>query len=115
MEDLARRFRRSAEQREGLRYPQELRLLALKYARMASARGESRQEIADSLGLSEATLHRWQQGTTTVEDPAAHSSLHEVVLAEDSFTVGPVLVMPSGARVEGLSVRDLVAVLEALG
>lgn len=114
MEDLARRFRRGAEQREGLRYPQELRLLALEYARMASARGESRQEIADSLGLSEATLHRWQQGTTTVGS-AAHSFLHEVVLAEHSFTGGPVLVMPSGARVEGLSVRDLVAVLEALG
>lgn len=110
MDDLARRFRRSAEQRTGLRYPQELRQLALEYAAKAMERGENRREIAAALSLSEATLLRWQE-TETV-GPAA---LHEVVVVERAGGGGPALVTPSGIRVEGLSVRDLVMILEALG
>ena len=56
MEELARRFRREAERRLGLRYPHELRQLAVEYATKASAQGASRREIAESLGLNEATL-----------------------------------------------------------
>ena len=111
MEELARRFRRGAEHRQGLRYSHELRQLAVEYATVASARGASRREIAESLGLSEVTLVRWQQGARE-EGPAP---LHEVVVVERAQASNPVLVMPSGARVEGLSVADLVMVLEALG
>ena len=111
MEELARRFRRGAEQRRGLRYSPELRQLAVEYATQASAQGASRLEIAESLGLSEATLVRWQQGTGA----AGPAPLHEVVVVERAPGHAPVLVMPSGARVEGLSVPELVMVLEALG
>jgi hypothetical protein len=111
MEELARRFRRGAEHRRGLRYSQELRQLAVDYATMASAQGASRREIAESLGLSEATLVRWQQGTGA----AGPAPLREVVVVERAHASAPVLVMPSGMRVEGLSVPDLVVVLEALG
>jgi hypothetical protein len=37
------------------------------------------------------------------------------VVVERAHASNPVLVMPSGARIEGLSVVDLVRVLEALG
>jgi Homeodomain-like domain len=111
MEELARRFRRGAEHRQGLRYPQELRQLAVEYATKALAQGRSQREIAESLGLSEPTLVRWQQGTG-VAGPVA---LHEVVVVERAHASAPVLVLPSGVRVEGLSVPDLVMVLEALG
>jgi transposase-like protein len=111
MEELARRFRRGAEHRQGLRYPQELRQLAVKYATQASAQGTSQREIAESLGLSEPTLVRWQQG----DGAAGPAPLHEVVVVERAHASHPVLVMPSGARIEGLSVADLVMVLEALG
>lgn len=111
MEELARRFRRGAEHRRGLRYSNELRQLAVEYATAASAQGVSRREIAESLGLSEATLVRWQQEAR----PAGPAPLHEVVVVERAHASHPVLVMPSGARVEGLSMSDLVAVLEALG
>lgn len=111
MEELARRFRRGAERRGGLRYCPELRQLAVEYAAIAATQGASRREIAESLGLSEATLARWQQGTEAV-GPA---SLHEVVVVERAHCSRPVLVMPSGARVEGLSVPELMRVLEALG
>ena len=111
MEELARRFRRGAEHRQGLRYSQELRHLAVEYATLASAQGASRREIAGSLGLTEATLIRWQQGAGA----AGPAPLHEVVVVERAQASKAVLVMPSGARVEGLCVADLVMVLEALG
>ena len=112
MEELVRRFRRGAEHRQGLRYSQDLRQLAVEYAATASAQGVSRREIAESLGLSEATLVRWQQRTGAAAGPAP---LHEVVVVERAHVSHPVLVLPSGARVEGLSVAELVMVLEALG
>lgn len=111
MEELARRFRRGVEHRRGLRYSPELRQLAMEYAALASAQGASRREIAESLGLSEPTLVRWQQGSGA----AGPTPLHEVVVVERAHASNPVLVMPSGARIEGLSVADLVSVLEALG
>ena len=111
MEELARRFRRGAEHRRGLRYSPELRKLAVEYAAMASAQGVGRREIAASLGLSDPTLVRWQQRVGA----AGPTPLHEVVVVERAHASNPVLVMPSGARIEGLSVADLVSVLEALG
>jgi hypothetical protein len=56
MEELLHRFRQAASEREGLRYPQSLRQLALQYAALASSRGGARREIARSLGLPEVTL-----------------------------------------------------------
>jgi hypothetical protein len=108
MEELARRFCRQALERQGLRYSQELRQVAVEYARAAEGRGEARREIAETLGLCEATLSRWLQGSV-------QAGLHEVVVVEGSAPSGaPVLVMPSGVRVEGLSVRELISVLAVL-
>lgn len=111
MEELVRQFRQEAAQREGLRYPPSLRQMALEYAEFACARGGSRREIAASLGLPEATLSRWQQENAKPQTPA----LHEVVVVERAGEGGPVVTMPSGVRVEGLSLAELVTVLEALG
>lgn len=111
MEDLARRFRVEAGRREGLRYPQQLRQLAVQYA-AAAAEASSRREIASALGLSEATLIRWQRSEPVT---GCAPALHEVVVVDQAGRSQPVLVMPSGVRVEGLSVGELVSMLEALG
>lgn len=108
MEDLARRFCRQALERPGLRYSEALREVAVDYARWAEGRGQGRREVAGTLGLCEATLSRWLQGGM---EPA----LHEVVVVEgDVASDRPVLVMPSGIRVEGLSERELISVLGIL-
>jgi hypothetical protein len=108
MEELARRFCRKAQERQGLRYSQELRRVAMEYARAAEGRGQGRREIAETLGLSEATLSRWLDGSQATR-------LHEVVVVESGAASGaPVLVMPSGIRVEGLCVRELISLLAAL-
>ena len=108
MEELARRFCREARQRSGLRYPTELRQVALEYARVAARRGRTQLQIAEALELPEVTLCRWQKVTSEA------IPVHEVVVVGDGAGF-PVLVMPSGARVEGLTVKELVAVLGALG
>lgn len=111
MEELLLRFRQESAHREGLRYPVSLRQIAREYAALASGQGRSRREIAASLGLPEATLSRWQQQEPNA---AENSSLHEVVVV-DRAGEGPVLIMPSGMRVEGLRLAELVSVLGALG
>lgn len=108
MNDLARRFRLEAGRRQGLRYSSELRQLAVRYATAAGSM--SRREVAAELGLSEVTLARWLRG-----ELASGAALHEVVVVEQVGSTRPVLVMASGVRVEGLSVGELVSVLEALG
>lgn len=108
MEELAQRFCRGAKGRGGLRYSQELRRMAVEYAVAAEQGGRNRREIAEALGLPEVTLQRWRQA------PPAAAEIHEVkvVGAESS---GPVLVMPSGVRVEGMRLEELVRILVALG
>jgi hypothetical protein len=116
MEDLAVEFCRGVKERAGLRYSKELRQLAVEYARQAKVQGHTRRRIAERLGLREKSLSRWQR--RDLDPPVDRRSLqvHEVRLREpEGPTSQPVLVMPSGARVEGLSMSDLVALLGALG
>jgi hypothetical protein len=114
MEDLAAVFCRGAKERPGLRYTEELRELAVEYARRARGQGHSWRLIAERLGLSEWTLHRWL-GRSAAGRECHSLQVHEVRVTEQTPASQPVLVMPSGARVVGLSVRDLVALLGALG
>jgi transposase-like protein len=113
MEDLAAGFCRGAKERPGLRYPEELRQLAVEYARQAREQGHSRQRIAARLGLSEWSLVRWLRRCAEAGD-SRRLRVHEVKVTEPAPSQ-PVLVMPSGARVEGLSLRELVEILGALG
>jgi transposase-like protein len=114
MEDLAAGFCRGAKERTGLRYPEELRQLAVEYAQQARGQGHSWRLIAERLGLSEWSLHRWLR--RSIKGGESHSlRVHEVRVTEQTSASQPVLVMPSGARVEGLSMRDLVALLGAIG
>jgi hypothetical protein len=81
--------------------------LAVEYAVAAEHGGAGQLEIAETLGLSKATLYRWRSGPLAAE-------MREVrVVAERGG--GPILVMPSGARVEGLTLEDLARLLAAIG
>lgn len=119
MEELARRFCRAARERRGVRYPSGMKRLALEYAAAAERDGRSRRQIAESLGLCEATLVRWQR------PGAEFGEIHAVrVMAvvprqggEEVCAVAsrPVLVMPSGVRVEGLGLDELARLHLELG
>jgi hypothetical protein len=114
MEDLAVEFCRGAKERAGFRYSKELRQVAIEYARQARAQGHGRRQIAERLGVSEFAVVDWLRRS---EEPSDFCSLqvHEVKLTEPvAASSQPVLVMPSGARVEGLSMSDLATLLGAL-
>ncbi len=115
MEELAESFRRGSEARPGLRYSPELRQLAVEYAQQARAQGHSWRRIAARLGLSDWSLGDWLRRSH--EPPAGQSlRVHEVKLTEPRVKPSQsVLVMPSGARVEGLSISDLAALLRGVG
>ena len=115
MEELAEEFCRGSQARPGLRYSSELRAIAVEYAQQARAVGQGWRQIAIRLGLSEWSLSSWLRRS---QEPAAGRVLrvHEVKVAGSPIEARqPVLVMPSGARVEGLSLGDLVALLRAIG
>jgi hypothetical protein len=116
MEDLALEFRRGAkERRAGFRYSEELRQLAVEYARQARELGHGRRWAAKRLGLSDGTMISWLRGSFEV-GASRPLQVHEVKLTEPAAAVSqPVLVMPSGARVEGLSMSELATLLGALG
>ena len=115
MEDLELEFRRGAKERQSGRcYSEELRQVAVEYARQAREQGHGRRWIAKRLGLSEGTVISWLRGSVGVgaDRPLR---IHEVKLTEPAVAVSqPVLVMPSGTRVEGLSMSDLATLLGAL-
>jgi transposase-like protein len=113
MEELATEFSRRSKERGGLRYPEDLRQLAVEYACQAREQGHSRERIAGRLGLSESSLVRWI-GRVSEVVPGGSLRVHEVKVT-GAWPSPAVLVMPSGARVEGLSVSELVEILGALG
>lgn len=116
MQELAREFvRRRGSFRQagrGIRVPEELRQLAIRFGRWALDEGESLGEAAAQLGVSRATLERWLD-----EEPAGDSSaVREVVVRAEEAGAGAglTLVTPEGFRIEGLAVADLTALLRSL-
>lgn len=116
MEELAREFvRRRGSLRQvarGIRVPEELRRVAIRFGRWALEEGESLGDAAAQLGVSRATLERWLD-----EEPAGDgSAVREVVVREEEAGAGGglTLVTPEGFRIEGLAVTDLTALLQSL-
>jgi len=112
-EDL-KRFRslvtELGEAGRGRRYPAALRSLAVSYSLASRARGQNRGEIAEALGVCEATLVRWTEEREAV--PVV-PKLVEVVVSPSPST-GLTLATPSGYRVEGLSLSDVASLLSSL-
>ena len=109
MEELLRQFRKGAATRRGIRYSAELREIAVRYAEQAEEAGWSRDRVAEALGLCKATLDRWLRAA----EPGK-TALHEVLVVGSRPEGAPVLILPSGARVEGLSVDALAKLLGAI-
>ena len=90
----------------GRRVPPELKAHVSSYAKGRRAQGTSYAAIGRELGLAEQTVQRWCAGTSR---PAM---VPVEVVAEGRS--GIALVAPSGYRVEGLSLDELVSLLRAL-
>jgi hypothetical protein len=97
-------------------YPSEVMEAGLAYARASRAAGESWRIAASRVPISTTTLGKWVRRATTPSNDKA-LQLVPVVLDEVAPPLcpsHPVLVSPSGFRLEGLCVTDAVAALRAL-
>jgi hypothetical protein len=116
MRELAQEFARRRDSFRqaggGIRVPEELRRVAMRFGRWSLDAGESLGEAAAQLGVSRATLERWLD-----EEPAGGSSaVREVVVREEEGGPGAglTLVTPEGFRIEGLAIADLTALVRSL-
>jgi hypothetical protein len=89
----------------GRGYPKTLRERVLAYAERAAAAGRPRADVAEALGLAPVTLARWGRPTHVTA-----RGFRPVVVAPEPARAAPVggvaVVLPSGVRIEGLSVEQ---------
>jgi transposase-like protein len=117
--------RRAQEGTRG-RFSEAMKAEVLEYWRQSKQGGATQEMVARELGLSPWTLSRWsvkarrakgrpvQRGQQeAAEAPGFHAVKVKPVSQEPGRSV--VLHGPSGVRVEGLSVSEVVRVLKELG
>lgn len=113
-----RRFRRQLQSSvgprgPGRRYPAELRTEALEIAAARRKTGASTRAVAKELGIPEVTLKRWAESAGDLRCEG-RAPFHEVTVRGDP-PPRPVLVLPNGARVEGLDIDGVVELIRRLG
>jgi hypothetical protein len=115
MQASARRARQAVRSlgRRGLRerVPDAVRREVLAYVAEARRAGEPWPGIAATVGLSKSALVRWRR-----RHHASASTLRRVrVVPPPVSRPALAVVTPSGHRIEGLSLEELLAVVRALG
>lgn len=125
LQALQRRIVRTSVNRRGRRqYDEELRQEIASYVGERRAQGESYAYIARTLGVPDATLLYWRKkrpvrpkqskravGFRPVamqeQELDVGSALSKDRSHSDQVVHGPVMVLPSGIRIEGIAVTEL--------
>ena len=96
------------------RIPDDVRAAVLAYVERERSRGRSRHKVADELGLSGSVVARWSKGRRR---PRGKILPVRVLATPVVSREGPIiqLVSPSGYRIEGLSLREAVEAMRAIG
>ena len=117
MDEEIRRLRTEARRlaqgkpRSQVRYPDAFRRAAVIVARRRQEGGGSVMRLAREIGVSEPTLTKWLRPPSPGLRPVAVMERPAPVPPAGG---SPVLIMPTGVRVEGLERDALIAVLRAL-
>lgn len=113
MDDVIKRFRELSPRLHGRAWhtpdAQRLRQSAITVAQRLVADGHTPGEVARRFGVARFTMRRWLTSTPPLREVA-------LVAAPPSpqFTSGAVMVLPSGVRIEGLSLDEITALARAL-
>ena len=93
------------------RYPAVLRSAILGARARYVAAGGSTREFATQLGIHSATLTYWSEGKRTTKKA---SRVRRVRVSADAKRAAPaavaVIILPGGARIEGLTTHQLIAI-----
>jgi len=101
----------SHEPGRGKRYCAELKGRVTEAARSRRSEGAGWREISAEMGVAAETLRRWCMGVGPKQSPTMLPV--RVVADRDERAVS--VVSPSGHRIDGLTLREAVGVLRALG
>lgn len=96
----------------GKRYPSELQARATALAQELRLDGWSWTRIAAHLGTRVETVRRW---CLREEGPRAPTRMRAIEVVAERGSGDIAIVSPSGIRVEGVTVADVIAVLRAFG
>ena len=97
------------------RIPDDVRAMVVRYARQQRRRNVSWRTIASELGLSASAMQRWAKRRERPRARRAAAMVPVQVRDERLEERGLAVVMPSGVRVEGLSLEAAMHVLQQLG
>ena len=134
LQSLQKRILRASVNRRGRRqYDNELRTAIASYARERRAQGESYAYIAKTLGVPSATLLHWREEGAVksrrskrpvgFRPVAVHEQEHGLsgrpaisnqIESRTRANHGPVVVLPSGIRIEGIAVTELPELVRSL-
>jgi hypothetical protein len=114
MDDRVERFREERSRRQGegqkkVRYPDEVKALAVSYAESKRADGGSVYQAACDLGLGVQTLRSWLEGT-----PARPSRAFRAVQVVGTVSGGLTLRTANGHTIGGLDVPTLLRLVRDL-
>lgn len=117
--ELRERIERTPRTKAGRRrYRAELRDDIAELARAWARRGKPRSELARRLGIHHDTLNYWLQSQSRKAQRNARIRPVRVVGTEPASVAPPAvtrsLLLPSGARVEGVTLDELITLARAL-
>lgn len=99
-----------ASNRETARYSKKFKEDATELVRDLRRSGWTQQRISKTLKLPWVTLHRWKNKNSPGKERTSEFRPVQVVVDEQT----PVLVSPSGWRIEGLTISQLVELARRL-
>jgi transposase-like protein len=113
-QSLRRRLAAHDEQQAGearRRFPAELKAEVVAVARKRRQAGLTLRALGDELGLRAETVRRWIH---VAKKARTGKAVRVKVVADTRSSNGGVVVTPAGNRVEGLTVREIAALLREL-
>jgi transposase-like protein len=95
----------------GRRFPAALRERVIAWTAARRTRGAGWRELARELGVPAGTLQRW---LTPRPERAPPVALRPVAVTDEPARQPLTIVAPSGLRLEGVTIADVIAILRGL-
>jgi len=121
LKETAARLKAQAEAQSGRgtrwRFDDTFRAQVVAYVRARQEEGGTQEEAARELGLSAWTMSRWsRQRKPTQQSEGSGADFHPVAVKREAQAGASALVVhgPGGMRVEGLTLKQVAALLREL-
>ena len=114
IESKIEELKRRAEQRETIRYPKDFKEDAVEAVDRLRKEGWTQTAVSEALGIPWVTLKRWRGDGEDSSKEKATKGFRPVEVVDGAGTHRAALVSPSGWRIEGLSLAELIEVARRL-